>query len=185
MAHQNESSSKRVSRRGLLKAGALAVGSTLLPNTARAAEPLRVSGPDAAIEAALPWYRELVESWAQRKRADFESGRLHACNDADVEAWEDANPKPYDSCFDLFENEIKATIPDDDLRTAYLILSLSPNEATTYEGTFTRYRAVQCVARDVLFLARTRAWYTPTADEEFMGQLVDGEPNVLYGPIPA
>jgi hypothetical protein len=169
---------KKLERRDILKAGALAVGAAFLPPLASAGspEPRPASGDD---------YNATIGRTAEELRPRFEAGELHGFRDNDNDrrdaAWCKQHGVPHDPDYrdslfileDVFAKKVLGFVPEyyghceeKPARRAAWVLMHSPSTPDSLDDGQTLIQmATGAGARDLLRIARQRGWYTPTADE--------------------
>lgn len=144
----------RVSRRGALKAGALAVGAAVLPR-AGAAEAV----PGGALEQLRAEYQARIVALAEELEPRFRSGELRGYRDGDGNRF---RSPPLHQLEDELRRRLARTFAE-----AHLVLLCSPSTLATFDhgSEDPRYDAGDAAAWDVLRVALARGWYRPEMEE--------------------
>lgn len=163
--------SETVSRRGFLAAVGVGAAATAIPAGALAALP---SGGGAPLDAFRAWYRRELEQLAEQVRPGFETGefrdnredtdfRIDEAAGFEGPGWNDPDSLPFARLQELVKARFGLTTAGS--RRAYALLAVAANTERA-DSDAADFGASEAVALDLLALARSRGWYTPTADEE-------------------
>lgn len=118
-------------------------------------------GVTTELERLRVLHQERVERLAARLRPRFEAGELRGWVDADFDS--EHPHSPFDDLAEIARRSMARTFSE-----AYLVLACSPEEENA-EGSVdlasAKWAAADCVAREILSIARSRRWYTPLPGE--------------------